>query len=124
MTTDEVHGLRVERLDPDGPTIWTDEQTSDLFGNAWYDHTDVLAVPVALLDESFFDLSTGHAGEIVRKSVNYGIRLAIVGDVSAHESASDAFAAFVWEVNRGDHIWFVPDAGALDAKLAHRAAPH
>ena len=43
------------------------------------------------------------------------------GDVSAHAERSDAFAAFVWEANRGDHIWFFPDAAALEAKLAVRA---
>lgn len=53
--------------------------------------------------------------------MNYGIRLAIVGDVSGHQARSDAFDAFVWESNRGDYAWFLPDEDALDEKLAVRA---
>ena len=52
---------------------------------------------------------------------NYRLRVAIVGDVSEHTSANDAFDALVWESNRSDDAWFVPDSAALEAKLAARA---
>jgi hypothetical protein len=50
--------------------------------------------------------------------VNYRVRVAIIGDVTAFESRSSAFRAFVTESNRGEHIWFLPDEAALTARLA------
>ncbi len=114
---DEVKGVRVERVSPEGPAIATTEQHSDLIGTAWYQQADLLAIPASRLDEAFFDLSSGQAGDLLQKAVNYRVRLAIVGDVSAYTETSESFAAFVWEANRGAQVWFVPDEVALDAKL-------
>lgn len=80
------------------------------------------AVPVARLDPAFFDLSSGVAGEIVQKFAQYRARLAIVGDVSAHVTASDALRDFVREADRGRQVWFVADAGELAARLEGRGA--
>ncbi len=113
-----LHGLTVHVLDTEGAILSTGDDTSDLFGNAWYDHVDLLVVPAARLSPDFFDLSSGFAGEFLRKSANYGIRLAVLGDVSARLAASESFDAFVWESNRGNSVWFVSDAAELDAKLA------
>jgi hypothetical protein len=121
MTVEELHGLQVQRVPADGPIIATSEQTSDLIGNAWYNHAQLLVVPASRFGAEFFDLSTGHAGEILQKLVNYGLKLAVIGDVRERERVSDAFAAFVWESNRADHVWFLPDEDAMAAKLAGRA---
>ncbi|MEQ8174655.1 MAG: DUF4180 domain-containing protein [Syntrophomonadaceae bacterium] len=56
-------------------------------------------------DESFFNLSTGVAGEILQKASNYRIRMAIVGDFS--NFASKALADFIYESNRVKQIVFV-----------------
>lgn len=56
-------------------------------------------------DESFFNLSTGVAGDILQKASNYRIRLAIVGDFSKLDSK--ALADFVYESNRVKQIIFV-----------------
>ncbi len=121
MPIEELHGVRVDRLDADGPAIATDDDTSDLIGGAWSNRATLIAIPVERLDERFFDLSSGFAGEVLGKLGNYRLRIAIVGDVSEHVTGSDAFGAFVREANRGDDAWFVPDAAALEAKLAARA---
>jgi hypothetical protein len=121
MPIEELHGVRVDRLDADGPAIATDDDTSDLIGGAWSTQATLIAIPVERLDESFFDLSSGFAGEVLGKLGKYRLRIAVVGDISEHTAASDAFDAFVWEANRGDAAWFVPDVAALDAKLAERA---
>ena len=117
MRIDELGGLRVQHLDPEGELISTSEQTSDLIGNAWVDHADLIAVPVSRLDPAFFELRSGVAGEVTQKLVNYQLRLAVVGDVSHYEAASAAFRDWVWESNRGRHVWFVPDEAALEARL-------
>ncbi len=117
----EEHGdLRVQFLEVEGPVISTNDQTSDLIGNAWVDGASVIAVPVARLDPSFFELSSGFAGEVTQKIVNYQLKLAVIGDLGDVVAASQAFADYVWETNRADHIWFVPDEAALAEKLAAR----
>jgi len=58
------------------------------------------------------------AGDVVRKFQMYRIRLVVLGDVSTHLAASDAFRSFVHETNRGGDLWFVADEEELAAKLA------
>ena len=79
-----------------------------------------LALPKARLGEDFLKLRTGLAGAVIQKFVNYRVRLAIVGDVSAEAAASDALRDFVRESNAGDRVWFVPDLAALETRLAAR----
>ncbi|MEV4249064.1 DUF4180 domain-containing protein [Streptosporangium canum] len=78
---------------------------------------DVAAVPATRLDERFFSLGSRFAGELMQKVVNYRLKPAVVGDISAHLAASSALRALVGESNRSDHVWFVPDLDALDARL-------
>ena len=64
----------------------------------------------------FFVLSTGIAGEILQKFVNYGFKLAIYGDF-AHETSA-ALRNFIRESNEGRDIFFQPDANSATEKLA------
>jgi hypothetical protein len=120
MRIDDRGDLRIQYLELDGPVISTPEDTSDLIGNAWADDAGLIAIPVARLDPEFFDLSTLKAGELTQKIVTYGLRLAIIGDVSAFEAASGAFRDWVWESNRGTQVWFVADEVALEERLGGR----
>ena len=122
MRIDDHGGLRVQYLNSEGPVISTNEDTSDLIGNAWVENVSVIAVPMARLDPAFFDLSSGFAGEITQKIVNYQLKLAIIGDISAGVAASQPFADYVWETNRGDHIWFFDDEAGVAEKLTGRTA--
>ncbi|MCU1406906.1 MAG: hypothetical protein JWQ43_3209 [Glaciihabitans sp.] len=117
MRIDNKEGIRILQLDPEGPVISSAQNTSDLIGNAWMEHVDVIGIPVARLDPKFFRLDSLFAGEIIQKAVNYGVKLAVIGDISRFESSSDAFRAFVGESNRGEHVWFVPTENGLDEKL-------
>jgi len=65
------------------------------------------------LDESFFDLKTGLAGEILQKFSNYQFKLAIVGDFSHYTSKS--LKNFIYECNEGDLVYFKDD---LDSALS------
>ncbi len=120
MRIDDHGGLRVQYLDVEGPMISTREDTSHLIGNAWVDNVTVIALPIDRLDPAFFDLSSGIAGDITQKMVNYGLKLAIIGDISATIAVSQPFADYVWETNRGDHIWFFAEEAGLVEKLAGR----
>jgi hypothetical protein len=56
------------------------------------------------IDEDFFDLKTGFAGEILQKASNYHIRIGIVGDFSTIQSRS--FRDFIYESNQTKRIVF------------------
>ncbi|XRQ12816.1 DUF4180 domain-containing protein [Actinomadura welshii] len=112
----ERAGVQVMMCDPDGPPVATVEDALDLIG-AVFLGAEVVALPAARLDERFFSLGTRFAGDVMQKFVNYRLRLAVVGDISAHLAASSALRALVSESNASDHIWFVPDLETLDARL-------
>ena len=122
MFMDEGSDIRAYRLEADGEPISTPDDASDLVGAAWSRQANLVVVPVERLDPEFFRLSTGIAGEITQKLVNYRLRLAVVGDISEHIAESNALGDFVWESNHGDQIWFVADERELSEKLALRAA--
>jgi hypothetical protein len=117
----EHRGVPVLVCADDGPPVATVQDALDLIG-ATYSCADVVALPARRLDERFFTLSTGLAGEIMQKFVNYQVKLAIVGDISAHLAASSALRALVLESNRGRHIWFVTDLDDLDTHLPQRSS--
>jgi len=64
----------------------------------------ILILGKSLLHESFFDLKSGFAGEMLQKISNYGIRLAVVGDFSGYPSKS--LRDFIRESNRGGQVLF------------------
>lgn len=69
----------------------------------------------AIIDQ-FFILSTCLAGEILQKFINYGIRIAIYGDFSKYESKS--LRDFMYECNKGKHIYFQPDVSLAIERLS------
>ncbi len=64
------------------------------------------------ISEAFFRLSSGIAGEVLQKFINYRTKLAIVGDFSKYTSRP--LHDFVYECNKGNDIFFV---GNLDQAL-------
>ena len=65
--------------------------------------------------DDFFDLKTKFAGEILQKYVNYGIRLAIVGDFT--NVKSKALKDFIYECNNGKYFYFVSSLDEAVKKL-------
>ncbi|HEX7744039.1 MAG TPA: DUF4180 domain-containing protein [Micromonosporaceae bacterium] len=112
----ERAGVPVLVCDPAGPPVATMQDALDLIGAAFLG-AEVVAVPASRLDERFFSLGTRFAGEVMQKFVNYRLRLAVIGDISRHLAASSALRALVHESNQANHVWFVPDLDALDARL-------
>jgi hypothetical protein len=114
-------GVGILVCDPDGPLITTMDDALELIG-ATFQGAEVVAVPAARLDERFFSLGTRFAGDLMQKFVNYRLKLAVVGDISAYLATSSALRALVRESNRSDHVWFVADLDTLDARLAVSAS--
>jgi hypothetical protein len=112
----ERRGVPVLLCDSEGAPIASEQDALDLIGSA-FGQASIVAVPAQRLDERFFVLRTGFAGEIMQKFVNYRVRLVVVGDISAHLAGSTALQHLVRESNRGNQIWFVGDLDELDARL-------
>ncbi len=116
MTVKVIEGVRVATAEGQGLHMEADALA--LIAKALEQRADWLVVPVKDIAHDFFRLKTGLAGAVCQKFVNYGVRLAIMGDTSYHVSHSDAFKAFIRESNRGRQIWFVKDMEELQERLA------
>ncbi|SEM25749.1 DUF4180 domain-containing protein [Nonomuraea pusilla] len=108
---------RVFVYEQDKPRLRGGDDVLDLIGEAGYRGATWVAVPVGRLPEDFFSLRTGVAGEIVQKFANYRLGLAVVGDVADRAAASESFAAWVREADRGRQVWFVADLDELRTRL-------
>lgn len=114
------NGITMLLCADDGPVLATEQDAVDLIASTFHQGVELIVLPVTRLDERFFDLRSGVAGQLVQKFTQYRRRLAVVGDISAHVAASNALRDYVREANRGTAIWFVPDMAALDARTAGR----
>lgn len=75
-----------------------------------------LALPKKLVAEEFFILSSGMAGEILQKYINYRFKLAIWGDFSRY--TSKPLHDFIYESNQGKDFFFVASQEEALRKLA------
>lgn len=99
-----VNGVRVAVLDV-ADTLQSEQDALDLIAEIGYTYEmDRAVIPAEVLSPTFFDLRGGLAGGILQKFVNYGIRVAIVGDFSAY--SSKALRDFMFESNKGGHVYF------------------
>jgi len=112
LVTGGGHTLAV--IASETPVITDARSALDLMATLRYeDGCDGLVLPKEAIAGDFFRLSTGLAGEILQKFVNYRMKLAIVGDFSGYQSKP--LHDFITECNRGNAIFFVPDeAAAID----------
>lgn len=91
-------------------TLITDVQSAlDLMATVRYETgADRMILPKAAFDKRFFMLSSGLAGDILQKFVNYQLKLAIYGDFSGY--TSKPLRDFIYESNNGGHVFFVATA--------------
>lgn len=104
----EKNGISVAVIHSDeDQTVIRDTQSAlDLLMTAKYEaQTENIAIPKKLVTEDFFILSTGLAGEILQKFINYGGRIAIFGDYSRY--TSKPLHDFMYESNQGKDVFFV-----------------
>lgn len=65
--------------------------------------------------EEFFKLSSGIAGEVLQKFINYHTRVAIIGDFSKY--TSKPLHDFIYECNIGNDIFFAENLEQAAEKL-------
>ena len=75
-----------------------------------------IAIAKGLICEDFFILSTGVAGEILQRYINYHVKMAIYGDFSRY--TSKPLHDFIYESNQGRDFFFVPTQEEAIERLA------
>lgn len=95
-----------------------DVQTAlDLIATVRYEaDSDLIVINKSLISESFFDLKTRLAGEILQKFINYRAKVAFIGDFSVYSSKS--FQDFIYECNNGNDFFFLPTEQQAIEKLS------
>lgn len=88
----------------------------DLLMSAKYEAgAECIVVDKKQIAEDFFVLSTGLAGEILQKYINYGGKLAIYGDFSHY--TSKPLKDFIRESNKGKDFFFAAAKNEAVKKL-------
>ena len=106
ITKIEKNGILCAIVDSDEPLITDTQSALDVLMTAKYDAgTKNIIISKELIVEDFFILSTGLAGEILQKYINYGGRIAIYGDYSHY--TSKPLHDFIYESNKGKDVFFV-----------------
>jgi len=114
----EIANRRVYVCAGVGPSLAEDRELSGLIGDLYSASAEVVAIPLARLGPDFLRLSTGVAGLLLQKLVNYRFQIAVLGDMDAAAATSDALRDFIRESNRGQTVWFLTDLAELGAKFA------
>ena len=105
MIKTEQNGALCAVVESDAPVITDAQSALDLMMTAQYEAgTKNIAIAKELVAEDFFILSTGLAGEILQKFINYGAKIAIYGDYSHY--TSKPLRDFIYESNQGRDVFF------------------
>ncbi len=73
--------------------------------NKYETGTTNIVISKSAVCEEFFILSSGMAGEILQKFINYHVRIAIYGNYSQY--TSKPLKDFIYESNNGNDFFFV-----------------
>ncbi|MGL5972770.1 MAG: DUF4180 domain-containing protein [Oscillospiraceae bacterium] len=105
ITTKIVNKLSYAIVYSEEVIITNVQSALDLIATVKYEtDCEAMVLNKGAISEKFFDLKTRIAGEVLQKFVQYDVRLAIVGDFSGY--TSKALGDFIYESNRGNHIFF------------------
>jgi hypothetical protein len=81
------------------------QEALDLIARVRYDYgCNKMIINKKNINEDFFELKNGIAGEIMQKYINYGMSLGIVGEFEQYSSKS--VKALIYESNKGNKIIF------------------
>lgn len=99
-------------------TVITDTQSAlDLAMSVEYETgAERIVISKNNISEEFFRLSSGMAGEILQKYINYHVKIAIYGDYSCY--TSKPLHDFIYESNKGNDVFFVATQDEAIDKLA------
>ena len=111
------NGIDIAVISSDEAVITDPQSALDLIMSVKYETgAERAAIPKELVCEEFFVLSTGIAGEILQKFINYHMKAAIYGDYSHY--TSKPLKDFIYESNQGRDIFFTATKEEAIQKLA------
>ncbi len=105
IETHTINNIPLAEVISDSILISTPQDALDLLADLYYQGFDGIMLYEKNIAPTFFDLSSGLAGEILQKFSNYRIKLAIIGDFLAYPSKSLKY--FMFESNKLGHVNFV-----------------
>jgi hypothetical protein len=108
-------GGQLAELVSDRILIAGKEDGINLVGELYYSGYLAVVLHRKNIADTFFDLKTGIAGEVLQKFSNYRMPVAIVGDFSGFNSKS--LADFIFESNKGRSVFFVDSIEVAKQKL-------
>jgi Domain of unknown function (DUF4180) len=120
----ELNGVRIFECPTEGPKLARAADALELIGRASELGAALIVIPLDRVRADFFDLRTGIAGDFIQKFVTYGSRVVILGDISERVEQSHSLAAWILELNRGNHLWFLKDRDELAQRLTRRCRNH
>lgn len=101
----KMNGMDLAVVSGDQAEMTTPQAALDLAMTVRYEAgAGRIAIDKRVLGEDFFILSTGVAGEILQKFVNYRVKAAVYGDYSRY--TSKPLRDFIHESNKGKHFFF------------------
>lgn len=104
-------------LDTTGPKILGEAGAMIVLDVAMSEGADLVVIPRERLHPDMLELSTRQLGLFLQKLVNYQRQAVLLGDFSDLTAGSKPFHDFVYESNRGHHVWFLRDMDELEQKL-------
>ena len=111
------NGTDIAVISSDEMVITDTQSALDLAMSVKYETgAEKIVLAKELICEDFFILSTGIAGEILQKFVNYHVKAAIYGDYSHY--TSKPLKDFMYESNHGKNFFFTTSQEEAIQKLA------
>lgn len=98
-------------------SLMQESDALDLVILARQHRADYIVVRAQSLHHDFYRLDSGFAGAFLQKLMNYGIRIAVVGNIDEWLVQSKALREFVLESNCGKWVWFVATEQDLMRRL-------
>lgn len=109
--------MTIAELPATGPLLSSEADATDLIGQFYGQDIDTVVIPVSRMLPDFWQLRTRLAGLFIQKLIQYSMRPAFVGDLSAEIAANEALRDYVRECNRRRDVLFAADRAALDLLL-------
>ncbi|HDR4724436.1 DUF4180 domain-containing protein [Bacillus cereus group sp. Sample62] len=112
-----IDGINIAVIKNDKVLI-SDVQTAlDFMATVQYEvDAKHIIIDKSCISESFFDLKTRLAGDILQKFINYKVKIAIIGDFSMYTSKS--LKDFIYECNKGKDIFYLATEQQAIEKLS------
>ena len=111
------NGVKIALIQSESVLITDGASVLELMADVYYnDNCGCVCLNKEALAERFFVLSSGIAGDVLQKIINYQMKIAIIGDFSIY--TSKPLKDFIYECNNGKNIFFVADEEEAIRKLS------